>query len=116
MLINLLISALIVLLCVVGFMYNRKTAHRRTVKKLTAMVEKQTGELLAASNSRDDAERAQIVINYLRNLERKVAEDNKKARKLEFRDMVTYLYADGYVKKREMLKKYLDGLETRLGL
>lgn len=113
---NILISALIVLLCVVGFLYNRKTSHRRTVKKLTAMVERQAGELLAASNSRDDGERAQIVINYLRDLEKKVAQDNKKARKLEFKDMVAYLYADGYVKKREVLKKYLDGLDTRLGL
>ena len=114
--INIIISILVILLCVVIYIYNRKIFQKRTVKKLTEMVEKQIGERLLEAGAKSEDQRAQITIAYLRELEGKVKQDNKKGRMIEFKKMVEHLYGEGFIKKRESLKKYLDGLDSRLGL
>ena len=113
---NIFITSAILLICIIVFIYNKKIFQKQVVKKLTGLVRAQLQEKLDASGTRNEEERAQIVIAYLRELENKVKQDNKKGRMIEFKKMVENLYGEGFIKKRENLKKYMDGLDSRFGL
>jgi hypothetical protein len=109
-----LLGCIVVAVCLVFYVYNRKFFRKRMVLRLTKMVEGVVREKYREQKAKGEKAKEVILFEYLSDMERKLKVDGKEGRKIEFLAMVMLLYQNSFLKNRELILEYHDKASERL--